>query len=296
MSKSLSEINTIFFGTPDIAVAALDEMEKKGLRPIAVVTAPDRRAGRGMEKTPPPAKVWANERGIEVLQPERIDEDFITLFQERSPDVAIVAAYGKILPKELLDIPPHGFLNIHPSLLPAYRGAAPIESALLAGEEKTGVTIMAVDEQMDHGPIVSQRAVHIHEETAQQLREMLGRIGAQLIIETLPDWVSGTLKPIVQNHDEATYTKKIQKEDGKLDLSGDPEENMRKVRALAENPGTFCFVKKGDKEIRVAVKDAEIRDGEFVITRATPEGKKEMDEREFQNWLNPALRNKLSAG
>lgn len=285
MNDTSSTPNIVFFGTPDIAVAALEELAGHGISPVAIVTAPDRPRGRGMRETPPPAKIWAEEHSIPVLQPETLDEDFCETFRALSPDLSIVVAYGKILPKELLAIPPHGFLNVHPSLLPAYRGAAPIESALLAGEEKTGVTIIKMDEEMDHGPILAQRAIYIADETISQLRDMFGQMGIDLIVEILPDWLSGKLQPIPQNHDEATFTRKIVKADGEIDLNGDPQENLRKVRALGENPGTFCFVEKNNKKIRVAIKGAREEDGQFIITRAAPEGKKEMNESEFQNWL-----------
>ncbi len=273
----------IFFGTPHFSVYVLDELKKEGTLPSLIVTTPDKPKGRKLVITPAPTKVWAEENNVPTLQPSKLDDDFKNRLKSKNYDLAIVAAYGKILPQSVLDIPKYGFLNVHPSMLPRFRGASPIESAMLSDEEKTGTTIMVVDAGMDHGEILAQEET-VKPTLAYQFKELekkLAIIGGKLLIEVIPKWISGKIKGVEQNHDEATFTKKITKEDGLIDLNDNPQENYKKFIAFSKWPRTYFFVKKDGQKIRIIVKDAELKDGKFIIKRIIPEGKKEMDYETF---------------
>lgn len=207
------------------------------------------------------------------------------------PDLAIVAAFGMIFTKEILDIPKYGFLNIHASLLPKWRGASPIQSAILAGDRETGITIMLINEKMDEGPILSQRefptslpadATHQALQAGNlqflKLAEKLSEIGAQLLIETVPKWINGEIKLQEQDHSKATYTKKIIKEDGLIDWNESPEIIERKIRAFTPWPGTYTF----SNGKRLIVTQGELKNNALKILRVKPEGKKEMS---FSDYL-----------
>ena len=197
-------------GTPDFAVPSLKALHEAGYEIPLVITQPDKPAGRGKKITPPPVKVLAKNLGIPIYQPEKVkgNEELIEKLKEISPDLIVVAAYGKILPDEILNLPKFGCINIHASLLPEYRGASPIQSALLDGKEKTGVTIMLISPELDAGDIISQREVPIEKsDNAQTLHDKLAQVGAELLIETIPLYVSGELKPVPQNNSKATYCK-----------------------------------------------------------------------------------------
>ena len=266
------KIKIAFFGTPMVAVYVLEELEKAGIIPDLVVTAPDRPQGRKMKIIPPPAKVWAVERGIPVEQPEKLQE-IADKLKNNDYGLFIVAAYGKIIPQEILDIPEHGTLNMHPSLLPKLRGPSPIQSAILK-ENETGVTIMVVDEEMDHGPIVAQEKVEIADwpPKARELEEILARRGGQMLAGVIPKWTAGKIKPKEQDHKKATYCEKITKQDGLITEKDSPETIVRKVRAFTPWPGAHFFV---DGK-RIIVTDAKIENNTVVIKRVKPEGKKEM--------------------
>lgn len=286
-------INFVFFGTPEIAVTALDILEEKGMVPTLIVTRPDTPQGRDHVLTPPPVKVWAEERSIDVSQPSRIDEDFIAELRNSEWDVFVVVAYGAILPQALLDIPRRGTLNMHPSLLPRLRGPSPIRSAILTNEQPTGVSVMLLDDKMDHGPVIAQASVEIEEWPARAplLEGILGEEGGNLLAEVLPQWVAGTLEAYPQDDSLATYCPKITKEDGLLDLNNDPEENLRKIRALEGWPGTYTFFERNGKKIRVAILDAHIAEGVLVIGTVKPEGKNEMPYEDFlRSGATPAKR------
>lgn len=274
-----------FFGTPKLAVFVLEELSNAGLVPDLVITAPDKPKGRGLILTPSPVKVWAQKNNTAVLQPEKLDISFISVINALSPiphTLFIVAAYGKIIPKEILELPTRGILNIHPSLLPEFRGPSPIESAILAGKEKTGVSIMLLDEKTDHGPILIQKEALVSDIVGKnELSEALFRIGGKVLSGIIPEWISGKIKAVPQDEGAATYTKKISKEDGLLDLSGDPVLNYRKIRAYEGWPGAYFFAEKNGKKIRVVIKDAELKDGKLVIKKVVPEGKKGMDYEAF---------------
>jgi len=315
MSKFNPKI--IFFGTPDFALPALDALKNAGITPVVVVASTDAPKGRGMNTTPPPTKVWAQKNEVPVLQPEKIrdNKDFFDKLRGYSPDLFVVASYGKILPQTLLDIPKHGTLNIHPSLLPKYRGPSPIHGAMLAGDKKTGVTIMLVDEEMDHGPIlkISDLKVQISDLTFTELEKKLAELGAELLIKTIPKWIAGEIKPEEQRHDSATYTKKIKKEDGHIDWDVPAEEADRKIRALNPWPGAFAFQNnkrliirsanildsnqdKNPGEVFIYNEDIAIacKSGALLINRLQQEGKKEADSRDFLRGNKDIIGNILS--
>lgn len=287
----------IFFGAGPIAARALHEMHAAGVIPALLVTSPDRPAGRGNQLTASPAAQWALESGIETMKPEKLDELFLQQLadaRERiSADTFVVIDYGKFLPKRLIDMAPRGVLNMHPSLLPRLRGPSPIRSSILTDEKDTGVTVMLIDEEMDHGPLLAQKKVPVPEwpPRGRDLDETLALEGGKLMAEILPLWQSGEIKPRVQNHDVATYCKMFSKEDGLLDLSTDPYQNLLKIRAFDGWPGTYTFFEKSDtsinsgqaKRIRVQILDASIVNGKLVLLRVKPEGKGEMSYTDFAN-------------
>lgn len=268
-----------FFGSSRFSVTALDQLKEHGILPSLIITSEDKPRGRNLVITPPEPKVWAQENDIEFFQPKSLkDASVEEKLKQADCDVFVVASYGKIIPLKILEIPKYKTLNIHPSLLPKLRGASPIQSAIL-GENETGVTIIRLDEQMDHGPIIAQKKIDIPNwpPKASELEEILAKEGANLLADILIKWTSGEVKEIPQDHEKATFTKKIEKEDGLLDLNESPELNFRKIQAFENWPTAYFFAEKNGKKIRIIVKDAEFKDGELKIKRVTPEGKKEMD-------------------
>lgn len=227
----------IFFGTPEFAAIVLEKLINAGYIPEAVVCNPDEPVGRKQILTPPPVKrlIVNGQWPIEIFQPATKSE-LLAISHKLlaiNPDLAIIAAYGKILPKEILDIPHRGTLNVHPSLLPKYRGASPIQYAILNGDKETGITIMKVDEEIDHGPTLANSKLLIAGgDTYESLSEKLAEVGAELLIKTIPDYISGRIKPIEQDHLKATYTKIIKKEDGKINWLKSAKEIERMTRAF----------------------------------------------------------------
>jgi methionyl-tRNA formyltransferase len=262
----------IFIGTPEFGAIILEELIKAKLAPILVITAPDKPVGRKQTITPPPVKLIAQKYNIPIIQKLEIKEKV---------DLIIVAAYGKIISKEILDIPKFGCLNVHPSLLPKYRGASPIQTAILNGDEKTGVTIMLMDEKMDHGPILASREYPMTNDQYPKIHNDLARLGADLLIETIPKYINKEIKAKEQDHTKATFTKIIKKEDGQADWSKTPQEIERQIRAFSPWPSTFTFVKKDAKQIRVKVLEVEIKDNKLVIKKVQPEGKNAMNYQEY---------------
>ncbi len=272
-----------FFGTPEFATIILDELELKGYVPAVVVTAPDAQKGRKLILTPSAVSVWAKARSIPVLTPTTLrGREFSGSIAPYSCELFIVAAYGKIIPKEILDIPHHGTLNVHPSLLPKFRGSSPIESAILSSEAHTGVTIMVLDEEMDHGPVLAQRERIIKEwpPKGSELTRDLAHFGGTLLAEIIPEWMNG-LTAHEQDHSRATFTKKIKKEDGLLNLQDAPELNYKKIQAYDEWPGAYFFVMRKGKEIRVRIDDAKLENGTLTLLSVTPESKKTMSYEDF---------------
>jgi methionyl-tRNA formyltransferase len=232
----------VFMGTPAFAVPSLEAMASLDAIEIAcVVTQPDRPAGRGQGLRPSPVKTRALELGLPVWTPDNLrGEESQSRLRELAPELLVVVAYGEILRREVLGIPPHGAINVHASLLPRHRGASPINAALLAGDEETGVTIMLMDEGMDTGPVLATRAIPIlPHHTAGTLGEELSHLGARLLAETVPRWLAGELEPRQQPEGGATYTRLIHKVEGELDWTRAAHDLANQVRAYDPWPGTF---------------------------------------------------------
>ncbi|HHW00007.1 MAG TPA: methionyl-tRNA formyltransferase [Clostridiaceae bacterium] len=235
-------------GTPEFAVPSLDMLVREGYDVAAVVTQPDKPKGRGKKLAAPPVKEYALEKGIEVLQPEKVKTaDFVNQIRNIAPDLLVTAAYGKILSKELLDVPPLGCINVHASLLPKYRGAAPINWCIINGEKITGVTTMFTDEGMDTGDMLLKRQVEITDEmTVGELHDILSLVGAEVLKETLIKLKDGTLQHEPQNHEEATYAPMIDKTIGEIDWNKPAQEIHNLVRGTNPWPGAYTFY-KGDR-------------------------------------------------
>lgn len=233
-------------GTPELACASLRGLlQDPGLQVVSVATQPDRPKGRDLKLTPSPVKELALQHGLPVSQPLKArDEPFLAQVQDARPDLIVVTAFGQILPQSLLDIPRFGCLNVHTSLLPKYRGAAPIQWAILNGERETGVTIMRMDAGLDTGPILTQETTPISDEDdAVTLHERLAVLGANLLLKTIPGAVSGEITPRLQPADQASYARKILRSDGELDWKRPARELWNQVRGLVPWPGTFTYCK-----------------------------------------------------
>jgi methionyl-tRNA formyltransferase len=232
----------IFFGTPDFANFILEKMTVTEFKPIAVFTSIDKPFGRKRILTPPIVKKTAEKYQIPVYQLKSLKDDEVKeKILSLKPDLFVVAAYGLILPKNILETPIFGALNIHPSLLPKYRGASPIQNAILNKDYETGVTIMLMDEEIDHGPIIKQEKIILKEENYQELEKKLADLGVNLLIKTLPDWLTKKITPIPQKHEKATFTKQIRKEDGKIDWYQGAEQIRQMLKAYQLWPGIYTY-------------------------------------------------------
>lgn len=249
------KLNIIFFGTPKISVSAFSALIENSYTISAVVTNPDKPAGREQNTFFSPVKSAALKNKIEVLQPEKLkDPETIKKIKNLKPDLFVVFAYGKIIPKEILDLTEYGAINIHPSLLPKYRGPSPIQYPILNGDSETGITIMLLDEKMDHGVILNQKIVKIEQnETDFSLAEKLKSVGAALLVETIPLWIDKKIIPSVQNEEEATYTELLTREHGKINWDEDVKTIERKIRAFYSWPGTYTNykIKTGIKRLKI---------------------------------------------
>lgn len=233
-------LRIVFMGTPDFAVPTLRRLIETH-HVIGVVTQPDRPAGRGSKIQMSPVKLTALDAGIPVFQPEKLRRvEAIDELRQWQAELYVVAAFGQILPQAVLDLPRYGSINVHASLLPRWRGAAPIQAAIRAGDPETGITIMKMDAGLDTGPILSQRAIPIApDETGQSLHDKLAQLGGDLLIETLPGYVNGTIQPIPQDETLATFAPRIDKDDGRIDWTQSAAQIERTVRAFTPWPGTF---------------------------------------------------------
>jgi methionyl-tRNA formyltransferase len=235
----------IFMGTAELSCASLERLAgDEHFSVVAVVTQPDKPKGRELRLTRSPVKILAEELRLPVLQPPRArDEKFITELRGLKPDLMVVVAYGQILPQSILDLPPHGCLNLHTSLLPKYRGAAPIQWAIANGESETGVTIMKMDAGLDTGPILSTRRTPIlPADDSQILHDRLAQLGAELLAQTIPDYVAGKISPQPQPAEGLTYAAKIKKEDGRIDWNSPALQIWNRIRAFTPWPGAFTFL------------------------------------------------------
>lgn len=235
----MNDAKVLFAGTPDFALASLKALVEKSILPLAVLTQPDRPAGRGKKLTASPVKQYANERGIPVLQPTTLrDATVIAELQALKPDILIVAAYGLILPQEVLDIPAQGCLNVHASVLPRWRGAAPIQAAILATDKSTGISLMKMTAGLDCGPVFLSESVKVGaEETAGELHDRLAELGGRILAENLDAIVAGELDAIEQDESLVTYAKKITTADAALDWMLSSNDVCLKVRAYNPVPG-----------------------------------------------------------
>jgi methionyl-tRNA formyltransferase len=291
----------IFMGTPQFAVEPLRALAAAGHDIAGVVTRTDKPAGRGRTVTAPPVKVAAQELGLAIFQPKRVrDPEFIRILRTLAPEAIIVAAYGQILPKEVLTLPKFGCVNIHASLLPAYRGAAPINWAIIRGEQETGITVMLMDEGMDTGAILMQESIPIGpDDTAGALKEKLALLGAKIIITALPLLESGKLTPVPQDGTKATMAPLLKKGDGLIDWRLSAREIHNRVRGLSPWPGAYSSLDKNlVKIIATGVLDGTGEPGSLYerdknalvagtgsgllrIVSIQPEGKKPMTAGEF---------------
>jgi methionyl-tRNA formyltransferase len=258
----------VFMGTPLFALPFLKALDNCH-EVVGVVTQPDRPRGRGQKPSPSPVKIEALRRGLSVITPQELDDDFEVWLDEGEPEAIVVAAYGRILPAWLLDYPPLGCLNVHPSLLPKYRGAAPIRRALMDGEKVTGVSIIYLSEELDAGDILAQREVVIEDKDCHtSLEEKLSKIGTRLLLEVLAKLEKGELKPKPQDDQQATTAPKIEKEEMEIDWSKSSLEVRNLVRSLALYPGAFTFV-QGKRlkvlEVEEVNLDVKGRPGEVVL-------------------------------
>jgi methionyl-tRNA formyltransferase len=235
----------IFFGTPEFALPTLEALCRVGREPVRVVTQPARPVGRGRRLQHPPVAEWARERGLEVVQPQWVREpDFIAALASLEPAVAVVVAFGQIFPRALLELPTHGCINLHASLLPRYRGAAPIQAAIAAGDTTTGVTTMRMEEGLDSGPILLQEETEIgRQETGGELSERLSLQGAELVLETLEQLEAGRLEPRAQSDEKASLAPRLKKADGEIDWSLPATQIFDRLRAFAPWPGVFSHLR-----------------------------------------------------
>lgn len=300
-------IKTVFMGSPEFALPTLRALAQHH-EVIGVITQPDRASGRGREQKAPPVKTLALELNIPVLQPEKLRElQAMARLREWNPELIVVAAFGQILKKDVLELSKYGCINVHASLLPRWRGAAPINAAILAGDEEIGVTIMKMDVGLDTGPMLSKRSIrHTPDLTTGSAIQTLSQLGADLLIDTLPDYLSGKLIPQPQPEEGSTYAPMLKKEDGLLDFTQPALELERRVRAMNPWPGAWfewdgnvlkvgrasVSVVQGSKaggrltvEGRPAVMTA---DGALVLDEVQPAGKKMMPGKSFlagaKNW------------
>ncbi|WP_448587646.1 methionyl-tRNA formyltransferase [Thermocrinis sp.] len=258
-------MNIVFMGTPSFAIPSLREI-LKNFEVKAVITQPDKPAGRGQKLTPPPVKQFAIEKGLECFQPKSKDEIY-EILKSLKPDCVVVVAYGRILTKDILKIPKFGCINLHASLLPKYRGASPIQRALLAGDKLTGNSVMLMDEGMDTGPVLSRQVVKIdQEDDLQRLSEKLSEMGARLLVETLKLWFRGDIKPKPQKG-EPTYAPPVSKEELRICWKAQAQSVINRIKAFY--PEAYCLTAKGErlKILKAKLAEGKGEEGEIINKR-----------------------------
>jgi methionyl-tRNA formyltransferase len=283
----------VFFGTPHIARLSLEALEQRDMLPELIVTAPARPQGRGMMVTETPVAAFAREHGIPCIMPEKITSDVIALLQAAGMwDFFFVVAYGKILPQSLLDIVDGRVLNLHPSLLPQYRGPSPLESVLLSSDTITGVSIMELDKEIDHGPIVIQQGFPLPiDMTVEELTEQSAILGVQLFAESIEGYLDGTIPPILQDHAKATHTRKYSKPDGNIDEVDTDLEKWNIFRALGERGWVhFSAIKQVHtitvKIIKASYNNSPEDEKKFIIEEVIPENGKRQSYDSFLQSLH----------
>ena len=297
----------VFMGSPDFSLPTLRALATH-YEVVGVVTQPDRASGRGRELRRPPVKVLAQELGLPIIQPEKLRQpEAMEQLRRWEPDLIVVAAFGQILKKDVLYLPRFGCVNVHASLLPRWRGAAPINAAILHGDELTGITIMKMDVGLDTGPILSQRSIPItRDDTAGSVFETLSQLGADLLIETLPGYFSGKIEPVPQKEEGMTYAPMLKKEEGQLDFTHAASELERRIRAFNPWPGAFMNFEGALLKVHRAHVEGEtaevgkrlITDGRpgvgaanglLVLDEVQPAGKKSMSGKSFlagaRHWV-----------
>ena len=309
----MAKARIVFMGSPDFALPTLQSLANH-YPVVGVVTQPDRPSGRGRKLASPPVKTLAIELGIPVLQPERLrsDQHAKEQIQAWKPDVIVVVAFGQILKSDILHFPPFGCLNVHASLLPRWRGVSPIQAAIRHGDSETGVTIMLMDEGIDTGPILAQRAIPItSQDTGGSLSEKLAQLGAELLLDTLPDYLDGAISPKPQGESPTPYLSMLKKSDGELDFNQPAEYLERLVRAYHPWPGTFTWWRSAPLKVLAAhplkapspgvgvQTTAEEKpaigtsDGLLVLDQVQPAGRSPMPGETFlrgaRDWGKPAL-------
>lgn len=246
----------IFFGSGEFAAIILNKLAVSEFRPGAIFTQPDKPVGRRQTLSPSPAKKVAENFHLKIFEPKSLKNDETEkMVRSFEPDLIVVADYGKIIPKNILDIPKFGVLNVHPSLLPRHRGATPIQYAILEGDEETGVTIILMDKQVDHGPIIASEKIEVESKELifDELFHQLAESGGKLLLKTLPRWLNNEIKPMPQDESRATFTKILTKEDGKIDWHKSAEEIERKIRAFLKWPGVWCEWESSGKKLRLKI-------------------------------------------
>ncbi|MDD5749509.1 MAG: methionyl-tRNA formyltransferase [Patescibacteria group bacterium] len=249
MTSSKTDKKIIFWGTPEFSLASLKSLDQKGWLKL-VVTQPDRPAGRGLKELSSPVKKYCLENELKFLAPEKLDQEFIFELKKYLPALFVVVAYGKIIPKEILDLSYLPAVNIHPSRLPELRGPSPIQTAIFRGFEATAVSLMQLDEKMDHGPILGQIEAKIEPNEAYgELSERLAVLGAELLEQKIEPYLNGQLKAQAQDHTQATYCRLLKKEEGKIDWHKSAQEIHNQVRAFNPWPSAFCRL--ADLEVKI---------------------------------------------
>ncbi len=255
------QVSVVFIGTPAFAAAALAALIGESYNIVGVVTQPDRKVGRKQELTASAVKSVALDHKLPVFQPEKLDAEAVKTIADWKPDVIVVAAYGRILPKAILELPGFSCINIHASLLPRWRGASPVANALVAGDAETGITLMELNEGMDTGDIIAQEKITIGpDERAPELLERLGRLGAELLVKTLPLWITRSITATHQPEDGVTMCQLIEREDGRIFWNENAENIYNHFRGLSPWPGLFTYWRRGDEgALRIKLHDLAIQ-------------------------------------
>lgn len=278
--KNTKETNIIFWGTPELCIPYLNTLKEAGYTIQAIVTTPDKPVGRKQILTPSATKVWGIAHNIKILQPEKLDALFEQELKTLSPDISIVVAYGRIIPQSTIDIPSHGTLNVHYSLLPRWRGASPVEAAILAGDNSTGVSIQKMKYELDAGDVIAEESITLKGgEFSEDLKQSLTEKGSALLANILPNYLEGLVQAKPQNPSDISKCGIISKSDGEINLGESPTLLWRKYRAYKPWPGIFFFDETGK---RIKITQARFDQGEFIIEKIIPEGKKETDWKHYK--------------
>lgn len=263
------KIKLIFFGSAPVSIFALSNLLETGFEIVGVVSKPAKKKGRQQKLTDNELTIASEKLGLNIILPEKFDQRITDQIIKLKPDIFVVVAYGKIIPAELLQIPKFGTINLHPSLLPKFRGASPIQTAIFQGEKITGITVMLLDELIDHGPILNQKKLEIEsDDTYQSLGEKLFKIGSEILPTTISDYLTNRIKPTAQNHNLATFTKLLSKGDGLIDWEKEANSISRQIRGFYPWPGTYTYCKgKMFKIISVKEKSGILQPGQIKFDK-----------------------------